>query len=303
MSVNNSLTKEQSAVMAQPQTGNAVSQSIQAKEQAKIQGQVFMAKQFPRNMSEVMNKVQSSCERPSLAKISEYEYARGGQKIVGASIRLLETVAQCYGNISWTWKEIIRDMDNHKSTVVASAWDLESNTYNELEFEVPHYRDKKSAADGKELVKSSRDIYELIASQSARRVRKCLEGVVPKDIVEQAREWCSDTLNSKVDIQDGINKAIKFFNDEYGIKENQIESYFGMGRRAFTSNTYLALQRIYVSVKDGMSQVDDYFPKEETTSKVKNKLAPEKPVNKDTNKNSEERPPLRTDLDGQPSLI
>lgn len=155
MAVNNSLSSVQQGTLAAPQVGNAVTQSMVAKEQARIQGQVFMAKQFPRDMTMVMNRIEASCERPSLAEISEYEYPRGGQKITGASIRLLEVVAQCYGNISYSWKELIRDMDNHKSTVLAYAWDLETNLYSELEFDVPHYR---SARGSRTLLTDDRDI-------------------------------------------------------------------------------------------------------------------------------------------------
>jgi len=236
------------------------SQSLAAKEQARIQGQVFMAKQFPRDMMDVMNRIESSCGRKSLAEISEYEYNRAGSMITGASIRLLECVAQCYGNISYSWKELVRDTENHRSTAVAYAWDLESNVYSEMEFEVPHYRDKKS---GNQLLTSERDIYELIANQAARRVRRCLENVIPRDIVDQAREWCNETLKTQVDIQGGIDKAITTFSEEYGVKQTQIEKYFGMSRRAFTKNTYLSLRKIYASIRDGMSKVEDYFLPEE----------------------------------------
>lgn len=273
MAVNNSLSSVQQGTLAAPQVGNAVTQSMVAKEQARIQGQVFMAKQFPRDMTMVMNRIEASCERPSLAEISEYEYPRGGQKITGASIRLLEVVAQCYGNISYSWKELIRDMDNHKSTVLAYAWDLETNLYSELEFDVPHYR---IARGSRTLLTDDRDIYELVANQAARRVRRCLENVVPRDIVDEARTMCNETINTKVDWKKRIDKQIAFFEETYGVKCKQIEEYFGMSRNAFTKNTFLALTKIYNSVKDGMSKVEDYFPKEVSSGKVSNTLVEEK---------------------------
>ena len=55
---------------AVPQTSNEVSQAMASKELARVQGQVFMAKQFPRDMSNVMNRIYASCERPKLAEIS-----------------------------------------------------------------------------------------------------------------------------------------------------------------------------------------------------------------------------------------
>lgn len=267
--VSNSLVQSmgESAVA---QSADEVSQVMASKELARVQGQVFMAKQFPRDMSNVMNRICSSCERPSLAQISEYEYPRGGQKIVGASIRLLEVVAQCYGNLSYSWKELTRDMTNHKSTVLAYAWDLETNLYSELEFDVYHYRTTKKE---KILLTNDRDIYELVSNQATRRVRRCLENIIPRDIVEDAREQCHKTLETKINWQEKIDNGIQIMKEQYGVSLLQLEERFGMNRRAFTANTCRELNRIFVSLRDGMATVEDYFPKEEKkTDKIKNKL-------------------------------
>lgn len=272
MGINNSLMQS-AGTPAVPQTGYEVSQTMASKELARVQGQVFMAKQFPRDMSNVMNRIYASCERPSLAQISEYEYPRGGQKIVGASIRLLEVVAQCYGNVSYSWKELTRDMTNHKSTVLAYAWDLETNLYSELEFDIYHYR---SAKGKRVLLTDDRDIYELVSNQATRRVRRCLENIIPRDIVEDARDQCHKTLETKIDWQAKLDQGIQLMKDQYGVSLKQLEERFGMNRRAFTANTCRELNRIYVSLRDGMATVEDYFSKEEKkTDKIKNKLSDE----------------------------
>ena len=255
---------------------NATTSALTAKAMAEVQGKVYMAKQFPRDYGTVMAKLQASCERPSLAKVAEYEYAKGGTTINGASIKLLETVAQCYGNIHYAWKEISRDKIKKTSMCIADAWDLENNVSSSLEFEVSHYRDTKQGAV---LVTSERDLYELIASNAARRVRKCLENVVPRDIVDQAREWCDETLTKKIDIQEGIDKAGEYFKEKYNITLNQIETYFGMKRQGFTKNTYLKLQRLYTAFKDGVSDPQEVFitttPTNPNAKGVANTIIPE----------------------------
>lgn len=273
MAVQNSLMQSMGGTPAAPQTSNEVSQAMASKELARVQGQVFMAKQFPRDMSNVMNRIYASCERPKLAEISEYEYPRGGQKIVGASIRLLEMVAQCYGNISYSWKELTRDMTNHKSTVLAYAWDLETNIYSELEFDVYHYR---SARGQRILLTDDRDIYELVSNQATRRVRRCLENIIPRDIVEDAREQCHKTMETKIDWQSKLDSGIEIMREQYGVSLKQLEERFGMNRRAFTANTCRELNRIYVSIRDGMAPVEEFFPKEEKKKSVKNTLADNK---------------------------
>jgi len=61
--------------------------------------------------------------------------------------------------------------------------------------------------------------------------------------------------------------------EQYGVSLLQLEERFGMNRRAFTANTCRELNRIFVSLRDGMATVEDYFLKEEKkTDKIKNKL-------------------------------
>jgi hypothetical protein len=259
--MNNSLVKQQNSIANTiEQVGgvlNAGTSALATKALAEIQGKVYMAKQFPRQMDLVMSKLQASCERQGLAEVAEYEYNRGGSTINGASIKLLEVVAQCYGNIHYTWKELERNPEGHYSKCIADAWDLETNVSSSLEFDVSHYRDTKG---GRTLVTAERDLYELIASNASRRVRKCLENVVPRDIVDSARQWCDQTLTSKVDVQVGIDKALSFFKDTYKITLGQVEAYFGMSRQGFTKNTYLKLQKLFTSFKDGVSTPDEVFP-------------------------------------------
>lgn len=300
MTLQNNLTQSMGGEVAMPQSANEVSQVMASKELARVQGQVFMAKQFPRDFYTVNNRISASCERVSLAEISEYEYSRGGQKIVGASIRLLEVIAQCYGNISYSWKEISRDMTNHKSTVLAYAWDLETNLYSEMEFDVYHYRSTK--AKGRFLLTDDRDIYELIANQAARRVRRCLENVIPRDIVDDAREKCHKTLETKIDVQKELDKAIDIMNERYGVTLQQIEKRFGMNRRGFTANTYRELKRINVSIREGMASVEDYFLKEEESDKkaIKNELPKE--VKSKQAKKEEQTEKVQEDIE-QPTLL
>ena len=131
----------------------------------------------------------------------------------------------------------------------------------------------------------------MIANQAARRVRRCLENVIPRDIVDDAREKCHKTLETKIDVQKELDKAIDIMNERYGVTLQQIEKRFGMNRRGFTANTYRELKRINVSIREGMASVEDYFPKEEEIDNkktVKNEL-PKEPKSKQANKEETEK--------------
>ena len=93
---------------------------------AEIQAQVIMAKKFPRDENEALLRINKACSRRSLAEVAQYAFPRGGQTVSGPSIRLLETVAQAWGNLDFGVREISND--GEWSEAEAYAWDLESNT-------------------------------------------------------------------------------------------------------------------------------------------------------------------------------
>ena len=153
-----------------------------AREVAQIQGQIMMAKAYPRNMDVVIAKVESACSRKTLAEHALYTYARGGTDISGPTIRLMEAVASAYGNIKAGYEVV--ESDSEKSRIRAYAYDMETNTVIERNFDVEHIRYTKDA--GRKRLVDPRDIYEKIANDSARRVRACLQQIIPGDIVDYA---------------------------------------------------------------------------------------------------------------------
>ena len=102
---------------------------------------------------------------------------------------LAETIAQNYGNISFGIREV--SQENGESVVQAYAWDMETNTRAEKVFTVPHIRKTKQ---GSYALTDPRDIYELVANSGARRLRACLLGLIPGDLVESAVARCEQTL-------------------------------------------------------------------------------------------------------------
>ncbi|MFA1738040.1 hypothetical protein [Lysinibacillus fusiformis] len=81
----------------QPQGGLA--QASSSREMEEVKGQIFMAKQFPRNVFQAEQRVLDTCKRPALAQVAMYQYPRGGQRVTGPSIRLAEAIAQNWGNL------------------------------------------------------------------------------------------------------------------------------------------------------------------------------------------------------------
>lgn len=240
-------------------TNNKTNDAVVAAEIAKVQAQCVLAYQNPRKMLNVENKINSICESLYLAKEAEYEYTRGGQRITGPTIKLMSAIAQCYGNVTSGWKEISRTKD--KAKVLAWAWDIENNYKYDLEFEVSLYRESKGS---KTLLTSDRDIYEIIANNAARRVRKCIESVIPRYLIDMALEKCQTTINSKIDIKSELKKCINWLKSYQNINLEEIEDKLGMKYDAFGKVQYTTIVKWCNALKDGTTRKEDLFPSKET---------------------------------------
>jgi len=251
----------------QPQKGMAVQQLV-GREAQQIQGMVFMAKQYQRDEQESFNRIMKACSRLSLAEDSMYEYPRGGQKVTGPSIRLAEALAQNWGNLDFGIVELEQRGD--ESTVMSYAWDLETNTRQTKIFAFKHERVTKK---GNVKLSDPRDIYELVANQGARRLRACILGILPGDVVDKAVDKCKDTLKrgNSTPLSDRIRDMIAVFSTDHGVNVAMLEKFIGCKSTAFSENDIIRLRNVYRSLKDGMGKKDDYFDLNATVEAEGNK--------------------------------
>ncbi|MCD8020754.1 MAG: hypothetical protein LUF92_14620 [Clostridiales bacterium] len=242
----------------QPQASERTSQTemMISRQAQEVQAAMVIAKRFPRDQITAYNKVMQACQRPSLAEKAIYEYPRGGEKVTGPSIRLAEAIAQNWGNIDFGIMEL--EQKNGESQVMAYAWDLETNTRQTKIFAVPHVRNTRK---GSYKLTDSRDIYELVANQGARRMRACILGVIPGDVVEDAVNECNRTLegSNKKPLVDLIREMADIFQKEFGVTVKQIEKFIGWNTNSFTIKDIMKLKRVYNSLHDGMAKTTDYF--------------------------------------------
>jgi hypothetical protein len=233
-----------------------------------VQGQIIMAKKFPRDIYESVKRIMKACERYKLAEESMYTYPRGGTVVTGPSIRLAECIARNWGNLDFGIREL--EQKNGESTVEAYSWDLETNVKVTKVFTVKHER--KARGKITKLI-DPRDIYEMVANQGARRLRACILGIIPSDVVQDSVKMCEGTLAkgpNNEPFEDRLKKMVNAF-DKVGIKVKDIEERLGHNIDATVPNELVTLQKIYMSLKDGMSKRGDWFEsyKNETSEKSK----------------------------------
>ena len=186
-----------------------------------------------------------------------YEYPRGGTKVSGPSIRLAEAMAQNWGNIDFGITEL--EQKNGESQVMAYAWDLETNTRHGQKYLVfQHVRGTKK---GNVPLTDPRDVYEMVANQGARRLRSCILGIIPGDVVEAAVKQCEDTLinGEKKPLIDLVRDMAAIFQNEFGVPLDAIEKYIGCKSEAFSMRDLVRLKKVYTSLRDGMAKREDVF--------------------------------------------
>ena len=223
-----------------------------------VQAAMMIARMNPRDPIQAVDRILNACGRPSLADAAVYTYAKGGSDISGPSIRLAETLAQCWGNMQFGIREL--DQRNGESTVQAFAWDVETNTRREVTFQVPHVRFTRK---GTYTLEDPREIYELVANQGARRLRACILAIIPGDVTEAAVSQCEVTMKTSADVSpENVRKMIDAF-IPFGVTKEQIETRIQRRIDAIQPAQLVSLKKIFASLRDGMSVPSDWFQSEE----------------------------------------
>jgi hypothetical protein len=247
------------AVAEAKPSGGAVAEQMQKREEAEIFAMVVMAKRFPRDPAASMDRILNAFSRPSLAEVSQYQFARGGTDIVGPSIRSAEAIAQEWGNLDTGWYEIERGIGADGkpfSFIEAYCLDLQSTNRKRLRFIVPHWRDTKS---GGYKLKDERDIYEVCANMAQRRLRACILANIPGDVIETAMKQAEVTLRTNADTSPEAQKKLLEAFAAWGITKEHIEARIQRRLDTITAAQMVQMKRIYVSLRDDMSKPADWF--------------------------------------------
>lgn len=241
---------------AVPAERNATTEALVSRQAQEVQAAMVIAKRFPRDEYAAYNRIMQACKRPKLAEEAEYEFPRGGTKVNGPSIRLAEVLAQHWGNIDYGIVELENKLG--ESQVMAYAWDLETNTRRQMVFTVKHERKAKGTI---QRLDDPRDIYEMVANQGSRRVRACILGVIPGDVVDAAIDECRKTLvsGSTKPLKDRIRDMIAAYQNDYQVSQTMLEKYIGCKADAFSENDFIRLRNVFKSLRDGMAKREDYF--------------------------------------------
>jgi hypothetical protein len=231
---------------------------------AEVQAAVVMARQFPRDIGAATEEMEQVCALPALAGRAFYAFPRAGGQVTGPTVHLMRELARIWGNVTYGVHELARDDRKGESEMQAYAWDLQTNSRPTLGFQVPHKRDRERGNGGPQELTSMRDIYENNANQGARRLRECIEAVLPVWFVDRAKELCAQTNdqgNGKP-LPTRIADMLAAFGQQFSATEADIARRLGRPRAAWTGQDVAQLQVVFAAMRRGEVARDEAFPPE-----------------------------------------
>lgn len=243
-----------------PSAANTGSVSVeQSRAIAEAQGQLILAKRFPRDLNGAYAELMDACKLPALAQVAFYTLPRGKSSVTGPSIRLAEEIARVYGNFQYGHRELSRD--DKKSEVEVYAWDMEKNNYSKRQITVMHVMDTK---EGPRKLRDQKDIDDKIANVASKQVRGRILALVPKWLSEAAITACRETLAGKSDIPvaERVRKMTQAF-AKFGVTGKHLETFLGHSLDAVDTDEIADLTGIFNAIKDG-AKISDYFSEAES---------------------------------------
>lgn len=237
---------------------------------------MMKADQRPRDINRAINGIIEECKRLQLAKTSQYSFPRGKTTVTGPSIELAKVIVRHWRNIFPDW-QVIRQ-DERESWVRIIVWDMESNVPTGRLIKVSHFY---KANEQIKLLTDPRDIQMHIAKEAHKNLRALIFQLIPGYIVDIAVEQCNKTLEgeSGTPLLDRIRNLIEIF-AKYGVTLEMIETRVGKNADKISEIEYANLWKIGCSIKDGESEVEQWFKKPESSSAVEDALEKKKAAKK-----------------------
>lgn len=245
------------------------SETLTALTRGEMDVQIATAKQYPRNLANVLNNIET------LATLDEdvagscfYTLRRQGKVIEGPSVRMAEIVAASWGNLR-TQARIIAN-DGKTITAQGVCHDLETNTAISVEV-----KRRITGKDGK----TYNDDMQIMTGNAACAIalRNAVFKVVPAALIKKSIDKAKKvSLGESMTLEQSRAKMLSYYKT-IGVEEKQILDYLSISKiEEINSDMVVELRGLATAIKDGTTTAQEAFaPKvdEEKAKKVADKFA------------------------------
>lgn len=231
---------------------------------AEIDTQIATAKAYPRNQKTFVDRaIEMATMDQDTAESCFYSLVRNGKdgktEIKGASIRLAEIVASCWGNIH----AATRVTENNGKFITAQGvcWDLESNV--KMSAEVKRsIQTKNGQTYGTDM--------QVVTGNAACSIalRNAILKVIPKALVDRIYNAAVSYSVGDQKTIDHKRKAVFERFNKMGIESAKILAFFDKEAiEEFNSEDIATLIGIGTSIKEGITPIDKAFSLDDTDDK------------------------------------
>ncbi len=221
---------------------------------AMIDKRIATARQYPRRISKFKSEAAGLLkEDVETARSAEYAKPVGSGKVRGASIRLAELAAMCWGNLDIEFGEPI--VNDKSVTMTATAYDLERN-----------YRVQGIAtasiinAKGQRFPQHMIETTILACSSKARR--NAILNIIPKAYITDLLQIAKEVAEGNKEPLEVVRvKMLDFFARTYKVTDQQVFEMLGVGGVDDIGEPQIDELRMAANaLKDGEAKPEDFFP-------------------------------------------
>lgn len=229
---------------------------LQAINRSEIDMQVSTAKQYPRNLPDVLNKIATYATMDTeTAEDCFYALRRnganGGQLIEGLSVRMAEIIASAWGNL----RVQTRIIGNDGKTITAQGvcHDLETNMAVSVEV-----KRRITNKDGKTFSEDMQVVTGNAASAIAFRnaVLKVVPKAVTKKVISEVKEVA---MGKAIDLVTSRQNCLSNY-AKIGVTDKMIFEYFGISKiEEIDKEMIFELKATWNAIKEGTTTVQESF--------------------------------------------
>jgi len=232
------------------QVSNA--ESLAALTRSEIDVQIATAKQYPRNLAQVLNNIETLATMDEdTASACFYTLRRQGKVIEGASVRMAEIIASSWGNLR-VQARIIGN-DGKVITAQGVCHDLENNYATSVEV--------KRRITGKDGKTFSEDMQVVTGNAAcAIAMRNALFKVVPtalvKKVIDKAKKV---SLGESLTLEQSRQKMMDYYRT-IGVEGRQILDYLSVDKiEEINTEMVVELRGLANAIKEGTTSVQEAF--------------------------------------------
>lgn len=229
--------------------------SLAALNRSEIDVQIATAKKYPRNLSQVLNNIETLATLDEdTASACFYMLRRQGKLIEGPSVRMAEIIASSWGNIR-VQSRIIGN-DGKMITAQGVCHDLESNYAVSSEV-----RRRITGKDGR----TFSDDMQVVTGNAACAIamRNALFKVVPMALVKRVINKAKKvSLGEATSLEESRKKMLDYF-QKIGVDQQHLFDYLSVGKiDEINTDMVVELRGLATAIKEGTTTVQDtFFPK------------------------------------------